>query len=384
MDNLKTPPGVKDLLPRQASWKRMTEQKLTELFTGWGYEEVVTPTFEYYAALNTQGNGLDEEMLYKFIDRQGKILALRPDMTTPIARLIAGRMTDRPLPLRLCYAANVFRYEKTHAGRQREFFQAGVELIGGTGPRADAEVLGLALAALKTAGLSQFRVGVGQVEVTKALLGQLDKDAALGVRRAMANKNFVELESLLERHNIADSQRRVLMELTMSQGGVGAVEKLLGMVNEKTAYTALEDLLEVFRLLEYQGLADNVFFDLGIFRDFDYYTGIVFEGYVPQLGFPVCGGGRYDNLLGNFGYPVAATGFALGLERIMLALEKVEIDQPKGCLLVAPYPQVLAAAEELRNQGRRVEVAFEEMTRAEAEAAARAKGLSLIYREGQS
>ncbi len=379
----KTPPGVKDLLPEQARWKRETENKLAGIFSRWGYEEVLTPTFEYYQSLITQGNGLDEELLYKFIDRQGKILALRPDMTTPIARMVSTRMRDYPLPLRLFYTANVFRYEKTHAGRQREFFQAGVELIGAKGPVADAEVLSLAVAALQAVGLAEFRIGVGQVEVTKALLGQLGPEAGSNVRGAMAGKDFVALEDLLQKYRVPARQREVLLEVTMSHGGVKAVEQLLAIVEEEKACNALRELLEVFRLVEYQGLAENIFFDLGIFRDFDYYTGIVFEGYVPQLGFPVCGGGRYDNLLGNFGYPVAATGFALGLERILLALKNFQVDDDKGYLLVGTYPRVLTKARELRAQGHKAVISFRQLSREEAQQLAHQKGLTLLYQEGE-
>ncbi|WP_366922846.1 ATP phosphoribosyltransferase regulatory subunit [Metallumcola ferriviriculae] len=383
MSVFRIPPGVKDLLPRQSRWKRETEEKLAHIFSYWGYDEVVTPTFEYYQALTTQGEGLDEDLLYKFIDREGKILVLRPDMTTPIARLVSGRMTDYLQPLRLFYTANVFRYEKTHAGRQREFFQAGVELIGATGAKADVEVLSLAISALEAMQLDNFRIGIGQVEVTKALLGQLNPEAAASVRQAMARKDMVELESLLKGHNIPGRQRDVLLEVTMSQGGLKDMERLLELIEEETAHNALTELVEVFRLLEYQGFADKIFFDLGIFRDFDYYTGIVFEGYVPQLGFPVCGGGRYDNLLGNFGHPAAATGFALGLERIMLALNNNDTKEVAGYLLVAPYPQVLTRARELRAEGKRVVTAFEELSRKEAETMAKEKGLTLIYGGGE-
>lgn len=377
------PPGVRDLLPHQARWKRQMEDRLAELFSRWGYEEVLTPTFEYYSSLTEQGSGLDEELLYKFLDRNGRIMALRPDMTTPIARMVSSRMRGEPLPLRLFYLANVFRYEKTHAGRQREFFQAGVELLGAKGPKADAEVLSLAVAALETAGLKDFRIGVGQVEATKALLGELDRESSTSFKEAIASKDFVQLEILLEKSRVSARERDILVEVAMSRGGVSDLEQLLDVVENRDAYNALSELVEIFKILQYQGLEEKVFFDLGILRDFDYYTGIVFEGYVPNLGFPVCGGGRYDNLLEKFGYPLAATGFAVGLERVMLALREPESDREQGYLLLGSFPKVLDRAGQLRRQGYRVVVCYEQLPRGEAEKLAAAKGLTLLVEEGE-
>ena len=354
------------------------ENKLADLFALWGYQEVLTPTFEYYKSLTDRDSGLNEDMLYKFIDRNGKVLSLRPDMTTPIARMVSSRMREAALPLRLFYLANVFRYEKTHAGRQREFFQAGVELMGASGPKADAEVLGMAIFALEELGVKNFRIGIGQVEVTKALLGTLDQAVGFAVKQAIARKDFVELEALLT-DKLPVKERDVLMEMAMSRGDIKDLEQLMNLVGNTKARDALSDLVEVFRILDYQGLSQKVFFDLGIFRDLNYYTGIVFEGYVQELGFPICGGGRYDNLLEGFGYPLPATGFALGIERIMLASKQPKEDASKGYFLAGDYPNILDKAQSLRAQGQVVRVALESLTKEQAEEQATAQGMSLIY-----
>ena len=163
------PGGVRDLLPGEAHCKRELENNLLQLFRTWGYQEVVTPTFEYYEVLAPALGDLLHDQLYRFIDDRGQVMVLRPDMTTPIARLVSTRLQDQELPMRLCYAANVFRRE-SHAGRQREFYQAGVELLGAEGPDADAEIIGLAAEALKLAGVKDFRITVGHVDVLQGLL----------------------------------------------------------------------------------------------------------------------------------------------------------------------------------------------------------------------
>ncbi|MGB9793260.1 MAG: ATP phosphoribosyltransferase regulatory subunit, partial [Thermacetogeniaceae bacterium] len=165
------PGDVKDMLPAEAKRKRELETRLLGLFESYGYQEVVTPTFEFYEMLEPALDRGMREHLFRFIDEQGRIIVLRPDMTTPIARLISTRLRDRELPMRFCYVANIFRREN-HAGRQREFYQAGVELVGGSGAEADAEVISLACEALKLAGVRSFQISVGHVEVLEGVLAE--------------------------------------------------------------------------------------------------------------------------------------------------------------------------------------------------------------------
>lgn len=358
---MELPVGVKDFLPEEARAKRQMENDLAELFRRWGYREVVTPTFEYYQTLTPNGWNGEEDYLFKFIDRQGRILALRYDMTMPIARLVSMRLRSEPLPLRLYYLANVFRYETPQAGRQREFYQAGVELIGARGPAADAEVIALAVEALEATGLPDFKVGIGQVEVIKGILEDiaLPSEGIRSIKQAIARKDHVGLEQALEQYGVSEQDRRLLITVSNLHGSIEVLDRAFELVESERARKALQELRQVFEVLEGYGVSGRIFLDLGILRDFDYYTGTVFEGYVAGLGFPICGGGRYDHLLGKFGYACPATGFALGVERVMMALKNIDREKPTGIRYLvcgSPYGKVLEKARELREKGYSVEV----------------------------
>ncbi|MHB8170189.1 MAG: ATP phosphoribosyltransferase regulatory subunit [Thermincolia bacterium] len=366
------PTGVRDILPEEAWRKRQLEDKFYRVFRSWGYQEVLTPTFEYYQAMVTGEDAKQEDNMYKFLDRKGQILSLRPDMTTPIARLAATRLKESPLPLRLCYLANVFSHEDPQVGRQREYFQAGVELLGSTGGEADAEVIAVAVEALKASGLQEFQIHIGQIEVFNGLMEELgiNQEVKEKVKEAIGNKNFVGVEEYLEGSNLSRERREEIVRLITFHGGKEVIEEGYRVTGNNRARLALENLAEVYDTLESYGVAGNVAVNLGVLRGFDYYTGLVFEGYSSALGFPICGGGRYDGLLGQFGYPCPATGFAIGVDRVLLALGKqgVEGGQVTDCLIVyeeSMKTKALVKARELREQGLVVET--EIMGRGEAE-----------------
>jgi len=375
------PEGVRDLLPEEARAFRKIERRIMDFFVKWGYEEVITPTFEFLETFQ-QGALRDQESLYKFIDRRGKILALRPEMTTPIARLVATSLRNRPLPLRLCYSARVFRYELPQKGRWQEFQQLGVELLGDGGKAADVEVLALAIEVLLLAGVRDFRLGLGQVAVTKGVLAALElpEEGVEEIKGALLTKNLVKLNSLIEHYGLKGQKRKQLEALATLRGK----KEVLAWAREgglpEGAASALARLEEVWRELVACGLGNWVFFDLGILRDFDYYTGIVFEGYAEGLGAPLCGGGRYDGLLERFGYPLPAVGFALGLERLLMVLGE-RGEERKGFLVAGPsFPEISARAREVRASGVPA-VLFLGEDRALAEEQARKRGLSLLWVE---
>lgn len=381
--NLQLPAGVRDLLPAEAAALRALEQKLVTFFKSWGYQEVLTPTFEFVETFQAGSPAGDEGTLYKFIDRQGRVLTLRPEMTAPIARLAATSLRREALPLRLFYSARVFRYEEPQARRMREFQQAGVEFIGAGGVAADVEIIALAVETLLEAGLEDFRLGIGQVAITKGVLQDLDltPEAATRIKRALAGKDLVALERLYSEYNLTGSRRRQLELLATLHGGKDALEVARAHFNQTGAIAALDSLERVWQALAAYGLEKWLFIDLGILRDFDYYTGIVFEGYVPGLGVPVCGGGRYDGLVGQFGYPCPATGFALGLERVLMARgEGQGAGQGEGYLVAGrDLTAVLRRARELRRPGVRVILDGESRNRREAAARAAGRGLALIW-----
>ena len=283
------PKGVKIYLPDEAAQKRVVEERLLGVFRRWGYREVVTPTYEYFDVLS-QGTDHDlQEGMFKMVDREsGRLLALRADITPQIARIVATRMRDEPKPLRLAYVTNVFRYDEPQVGRYREFYQAGVELVGLPNPEGDAEMIAMTVECLRALGLDQFQLDVGQTDFFRGILEDLAVDETTARR----------LRSALSRKDVSALERRV-EEL----GAPAAVTELL---------LALPSLY---------GLADAVLLDLGEVRGFDYYSGVHFEAYVTGLGAALAGGGRYDQMLGRFGYDCPATGFAVEVGRALLAMD---------------------------------------------------------------
>lgn len=357
---LQVPMGVRDLLPEEALRKRNLENVFEKTFRLWGYREVVTPAFEYYEALS-EGRGAEEDsQLYKFIDRQGHIMALRPDMTTPIARLVGTKMRDAGLPLRLFYMANVFSFEDPQAGRQREFYQSGIELIGDNNPFADAEVISVAVEMLKASGLRSFKVSIGHVDILYGLMEELGlpEDQKGRIKAAVSNKNYVGLQELFEEFNIPAPAKERFMQVITTRGGRNVIDTAGKLVSNRKTLEALRVLDSVYAALEAYDVTDYAEIDLGVLRGLDYYTGVVFEGYSAYLGFPILGGGRYDNLLEQFSFTCPATGFALGIERLLLSLDR-EGSGNEGlpavdCLILYRPSEAQAAfkkARELRENG---------------------------------
>ncbi|MGE5396192.1 MAG: ATP phosphoribosyltransferase regulatory subunit [Chitinophagales bacterium] len=350
--------GTKDYLPDEASLKRNIEDRTVQTFLQWGYREVITPTFEYLEVIEAgAGEGIREE-LFLLQDREGRLLALRPEMTIPIARMVSTRMVEEEGPFRLFYNANIFRHTQTQIGRYKEFYQLGVELIDAPGPRADAEVIALAAEILASEGVD-FQISLNHIGFFNSLLEQSglierDKDE---VKKLVAKKDMVGLEKKLAVLPLDDSFREILMKIPVLHGGPEVLETLATEKKIPGVEIALKEFTEVYSLLKCYGIENRIVVDLGVLRGFDYYTGVVFEGYSPDLGYPLLGGGRYDRLLGNFGRARAATGFAIGIERMMLAL-KGRADKPQSSLLVSgsDLKAVLAKARDLRQEGHVVEV----------------------------
>ena len=357
------PEGVRDLLFADAAAWRALEASLRNTWSAWGYREIILPTFEYADTLATDvGAEIDAEM-YRFFDRHGRTLALRPDMTIPTARVVGTRLYDQPLPLRISYVGSVFRYEPPRAGRQHEFTQAGVELIGAHSRIADAETVALAVAALRAAGLPEFRVTLGHVGFFRGLLVALALPDRISrsLRQAVNRKAEAELAAVLAHSaGVSTVARDALLALPRLTGGVDVLNEAAGLCAHPLMDRALDDLRQVAALLEAYGVASEVSYDLAEVRDLDYYTGITYEGFAPGLGFSLISGGRYDDLVGHFGPPLPAVGWALTLDRVLLAREMQGVAHleptPDVLLAVNGCPECLRWATAVRELGLRVEV----------------------------
>lgn len=378
---LNTPKGMRDWLSTEAAAKRKLTNQLLDLLGLWGYEEVSSPLLEFYQVLIKGESGQEADNLYKLIDRDGSILALRPEMTTPIARIVSSKIEGTP-PWRLMYGGHVFRYEETQAGRQREFSQVGVELIGQKGPEADSEVLSLAIEILKAAGLERFTVSLGHTGVLAGLLDVLpgEEEELISVRSYILNKDFVGLDAYLELTGVDKKKREGIIELLTGQIRLEDLSKLMNNA-PKGVKDALEELRRIYTILKEYRMDTYVQIDLSTLRSQSYYTGMVFEIYTPGLGYPIGGGGRYDRLLNHFGKDYPATGFAVGVERLLLSL-KPEIGNDQPLLLAGQSGtagNILIKAAELRGQGKTVIADLRPQDEKEARELAEYKGAQLLW-----
>lgn len=316
------PKGVATFLPDAAALKHYVEESILAVFMQWGYQEIVTPLFEY---LDVIADGLGEGLVdkgYKFVDRSnGRIMILRPDVTPQIARMVAMLMADAPKPLRFCYRANVFRHEEEHAGRAREVFQIGGELIGLEGPEADAEAIAIAIESLRRLGLADFKVALGHSEFFRGLMNsiKLPLEIQRRIKTAVVKKEITRLKKTLKDEAIPDQQVHALTAMPELLGGEEVIRRAERLTDLPVCKQAVGRLRDVYEILRASGWSDYLLVDLSEIRGFDYYTGMVFEVFVKNLGSSIGRGGRYDQLIGKFGKPCPSTGFALDIEHVQWA-----------------------------------------------------------------
>jgi ATP phosphoribosyltransferase regulatory subunit len=309
--NRPIPSGTRDVLPDEMRELRAITGQLRDVFENSGYGEVYTPAIEYESVIGghtSAGVG----GAYHLFDEHGDVLALRTDMTVPIARITGTRYATAELPLRFCYAAHVYRVVRAQRGQPREFLQAGIELIGAPAPHGTAEALTVLCAALDATGLKEYRVGLGDAALMPALLGSLgvEPEGAQRILAELVARNFVGLEHEARQLGVAEA----VLAAATTRGGAEVLEVAPGPLGD-----ALSGLRGIVELLE-PAVAQRVIFDFGLVRDLDYYTGAVFEVYDPALGTRLGGGGRYDDLLGQFGRSLPAVGFAINVDRLHHAL----------------------------------------------------------------
>ena len=343
-----TPDGVQDGLPDDCARKRAIESALRAVFAARGYLEVETPGLEFYDVYAT-GRGLaPQEALFKLFDSQGRILALRYDGTVPVARLAATLMKDEEPPLRISYVGGMYRSAGAGGGKQSEFTQAGVELMGPRTAEADAEVIATAIAAARAAGVESLQVAVGQVEFFKALLEEwgLSEEDAEPLPGLIDAKETLALEEIADRTGLPAAAREALLLMASFEGTFDTLDRMEALTRSPRALAALRNLRDVLRLLEEDGLLRYVSVDLGMLQSLDYYTGIIFKGFTYGIGFPVLSGGRYDNVVAEFGRALPSTGFSLGVNLVMAALRRQGSVPPKAGpdTLVGYDPSVRARA----------------------------------------
>jgi ATP phosphoribosyltransferase regulatory subunit len=356
---VQVPPGVQCFVGDEARRRRAIESRVVEVFEGWDYEEIIPPLYDYADVF--AGSAL-ESKTYSFVGRDGSLLALRPDFTSLLAKIAAGRLADRSAPIRLYYSGEVLRYEPPKAGRQSELFQMGLEHLGGPGPAADLEVLAIAAECLDALGAGGWVLTLGHVGIFSGLVAESGLDAARIeiLRERVEAKDETGVRDGLGMAFSPWGAGNALAGLTALAGGLGVLDEAeRALSTSPAALRSLTELRVVAQGLRDAGLGDHVAIDLSEVRGLDYYTGIVFRVYAPGLGFEVGGGGRYDALLGRFGRPMPAVGFMLGLDRVALLLGRQGVlpevpTSPVETVTGADIGQALRKARQKRAAGDRV------------------------------
>lgn len=313
------PLGTQVLFGAAAKRRRRLERLIFSVFNRWKYQEIIPPIFDYYDVFSNGMGTESEEALYRFVDREGNLLALRPEFTSLVAKTVATRLHDRPKPLRLCYSGDVLRYEAPRGGRQRESFQLGIENIGGERIACDAEVIQIAMEALQRVGINRFQFNLGEMGFFAGLVEQVGLSAPnlSRIKKLIDLKDPVGLQVEMERLQLSAEQREVLYALLQLTGDFETIHDARSLVSNEKSRLALDNLAGLYDELRRQKLSEHITIDLSEVRGLDYYTGIIFKIYVPGLGFEVGSGGRYDNLLKNFGCDLPSVGFTFVLERLM-------------------------------------------------------------------
>jgi ATP phosphoribosyltransferase regulatory subunit len=314
------PSGTRDVLPDEMRELRAMTERIRAVFESAGYGEVHTPALEYEETFAREdrlhGTSPATHPAYRMFDEQGHVLVLRPDMTIPIARVVAMRYAHVPPPLRFCYFAHAYRGVRPQRGQSRELLQAGVELIGAPAPQGTAEALNVLCRALDAAGLQRYRVGLGDASLYPDLLAGVGvaAEATERILTALAHGNFVDVEVEIRGLELAPAEADLLLRVPRIRGGPEMLRELHGPLEEAaTGMRAVHGLLD-------PEVAERVIFDLGLVRSLGYYTGAVFQVYDPAHGVPIGSGGRYDDLLAAFGRSLPAVGFGLNVERLHIAL----------------------------------------------------------------
>jgi len=349
------PLGMRDILPESLAKQRRLERALRACIEPWGYEEISTPSLEYYDTVGVASATLTDRM-FRLLDKQGHTVVLRPDMTTPIARVVSSLYKDVPFPIRLYYQANVFRAQEKEAGRNAEFYQTGIELIGDASEDADAEAIALAVFCLRAAGVETFRIAIGHVDFADGLLEEeiADEEVREQFRKYLYERDFVGYRHLLSSLEIGSDGKQRLEMLLRLRGGKSKIAEARKLTDNGKARRAVETVASLWDALEAYGVTEDLLLDFNLVSNLNYYTGVVFEGYAADLGTPLLGGGRYDHLLAQFGRPAPATGFAIKMDRLMQVTPEIVNREKANVLLCYTANQrraALAEAQLLRKDG---------------------------------
>ena len=363
----KIPAGVQYFFDDEARLRRYVERQVMEVFAGWSYDEIILPMFDYHD-LFARGMGAERaEKTYRFVDRDGALLALRPELTSLVARTVATRFIHRARPVRLCYSGEVFRYDEPTERAAREFHQLGLEHIGQAGATADIEILLVAAEALTTLGIADYRVTLSHVDFFNGVAAALDLSATdrARLRELIDRRSSYTLDEFLRERapKVEEARRIAFCRLTQIAGKAEAIAQAREVLINERSLAAIDKLEEIYATLTALGLAEHFDIDLGDAGGLEYYTGLTFKVYVPDWGTEIGGGGRYDHLIANFGAAEPAVGFSFALDGLVGALSRRDgadewraTDPPQAVALDGDFVQAFRQARELRARKSKVKI----------------------------
>lgn len=364
---LHTPEGVRDIYGKEYEKKLCVENKIHTVIKSYGYEDIQTPTFEFFDVFSKEIGTTPSKELYKFFDKEGNTLVLRPDFTPSIARCAAKYFMEEQVPIRFSYMGNTFTNTSNLQGKLKEVTQMGAELINDTSVEADAEIISLVIESLKNAGLERFQVSIGEVEYFKGICEEagLDEETEMDLRACISGKNYFAAQELLNEREVADPYRSILLQVADMFGNMTSLADAKALVKNQRSLNAIERLEKLYEVLKLYGVEEYVSFDLGMLSKYNYYTGVIFKAYTYGVGDAVVKGGRYNNLLKQFGKEAPAIGFVVVIDDIMEALsrQKVNLELPAEKKQITyeadnseDFCKKLKEVQELRKKGIAVEL----------------------------
>ena len=326
---LHTPVGVRDIYGTEYEQKLLVMDRIHDIFKSYGYSDIQTPTFEFFDIFNKERGSVASKNMYKFFDREGNTLVLRPDMTPSIARAAAKYYMDEQFPMRFCYSGNAFINDSEYQGKLKEFTQVGAELLGDTTSDADAEVIVMVIESLIAAGLTEFQIEVGHPEYFKGIVEELNLEEEIveNLTDILENKKYFGIDTLVEEANIPENYKEIFLKFQEFDGNVEILDKALELANNEKSKEAIQRLKKLDQILQIYGMEKYVSYDLSMLNMYKYYTGVVFRGYTYGTGDAIATGGRYDNLLKQFGKDFPAIGFAVNVDRLMVAMSRQHLNE---------------------------------------------------------
>lgn len=360
---LHTPEGVRDIYNTECRKKLAVQENLHDILRVYGYQDIQTPTFEYFDVFRKEIGTISSRELYKFFDRDGNTLVLRPDITPSIARAAATLFETEEFPVRLCYIGNTFINHSSYQGRLKENTQLGAELIGADCIEADVEMLAMLVDGLKKAGLKEFQVNIGHVDFIQGLMDAtgLEEEEKNEVHDLITNRNYFGVEEILDNKQVQESLKEAFHVLPELIGDVEILDKALEIAPSMNAQLAISHLQQMHKLLVLYGVEDHITFDLSMSGNYGYYTGIIFRAYTYGTGDAIVRGGRYNHLLEKFGKNTPSIGFAIIIDELMSALsrQKISVETCHTNIIVyteATLKWAIALAKDFREKGRCVEM----------------------------